>query len=344
MKNLSENGIAPTVRRQTCPPWKPKRKSAVTLILGIICKDAIVLAADSQTTKGTAKQLGANKISIVEFENGRAAVAESGSASLSNAAIHILQNLSKSRTIENEDAIAKVAEEAVREVLCGITKHLNPNSPDDERQALLFNQDNYFELMLAYYFGNKPCLYIVKSAWCIPVPATSFFLTSGIASDLANYILQEHTAPEMDKSLASVLAIKTVKDAIDYVEGCGMPIRVALVHKPYRKRPFKLVPVEGTIIGKRIYGDVTVEPSWIHLYKPERVEGIIKIISNVERKTKGSRNKKLHQALQCQSNAYSKKSEREWMDLCRKNPDMAVEIERRLMATAESFEILLDEN
>jgi hypothetical protein len=65
----------------TFPRRKPKKGKRVTLILGIICRDAIVLAADSQTTKGSAKQLGANKISVAEFGNGKAAVAESGSAS-----------------------------------------------------------------------------------------------------------------------------------------------------------------------------------------------------------------------------------------------------------------------
>jgi hypothetical protein len=261
---------------------------------------------------------------------------------LSNAAIHIFQNLARGRQIENELTIPRTAEEAVREVVAGITKHLNPNSPDKERQSLLFEEHNYFELRVAYYFGNKPCLYILKSAWCIPVPASSFFLTSGIAGDLANYILQEHTAPGMDTNLASVIAIKTVKDAIDYVEGCGLPIRVALIHKPYRQRPFKLIPTEGTNAGKRVYGEVQIEPSWIQIYEPEKVEGITQIISNVEQKTKGSRNKRLHMALQDQSKAYSKKLEKEWSAFCRAYPERAAELEANIVKTGQSFEILPD--
>jgi hypothetical protein len=103
--------------------------------------------------------------------------------------------------------------------LKGITAHLNPASSDLDRQHFLQSEDNYFELMIAYYFGNKPCLYTIRSAWGVPFPATSYFSTSGIASDLANYILKEHTTPAIDTTLASVIAIKTVKDAIDNVEG-----------------------------------------------------------------------------------------------------------------------------
>ena len=318
----------------------------MTLIVGIICKDAIVLAADSQTTKGAAKQLGTNKISIVEFANGKAAVAESGSI-LSNVAIEVFQNLARGKQIKNELTIAKTAEAAIREVVAGITTHLNPNPSDTDRQNLLRADENYFELMVAYYFGNKPCLYILRSAWAVPFRATSYFATSGIAGDLANYILQEHTARDMDKDLASVIAIKTVKDAIDYVEGCGLPIRVALVHKPYRKRPFKVVPKNGNehltvSICERVYGEVTTEPGRVEIIKAEKVEGITKIISNVEQKTKGARNKRLHRALQIQSEAYSRKLNKEWSDYAKQHPKQAAEFEAKIV-TGQSFELLPDE-
>jgi 20S proteasome alpha/beta subunit len=325
----------------------PKRKAKrVTLILGIVCKDSIVLAADSQTTKGVAKQLGTNKISVVDFANGKAAVAESGSI-LSNVAIELFQMKARGKAIENQLTVAKTAEEAVREVIAGITKHLNPNSTDIDRQNLLRMDDNYFELMIAYYYGFKPCLYTLKSAWCVPFRSTAHFATSGIAGDLANYILQEHTAKDMEKNLASVIAIKTVKDAIDYVEGCGPPIRVALVHKPYRKRPYKLVPKKGNehlamSIGEKVYGEVKTEPSSVYIYDAEKVEAITKIISNVEQKTKASRNNSLHKALQDQSDAYFKKMEKEAASFRKKFPSIAAEYDRRIAKTAEVFEILPD--
>src|ERR1035441_4740028 len=221
------------------PFRKPKiRKTPVTLIVGIICKDGIVLAADSQTTKGisigASKSCDTNKINVVEFSNGKALVAESGSASLSNTAIETFQRMAKNVKIENEATICKLAESAIREVRSRIT-NLHPSNTTPEGWQDFFTRDvNYFELMLAYYFDGIPYLYVLNPLWCIPVKATSYFETSGIASELANYILKEHTEPKMDSEFAAVIAIKVVEDAIEYVEGRGKPTKVALIQPPVK--------------------------------------------------------------------------------------------------------------
>jgi 20S proteasome alpha/beta subunit len=329
-------------------PRCPKlNKKPVTLIVGIICKDGIVIAADSQTTKGQSKLLGANKINVIEFANGKAAVAESGSI-LSNVVIEALQNKARGTEIVDELTIAKTAESAVREVIAGITQHLNPESLGGvDRQKLLMVDDNYFELMIAYYFGNKPRIYIIRSAWVVPFSSALYFATSGIAGDFANYILKEHTVPEMDKNLASVIAIKTVKDAIDYVEGCGLPIRLALVHKPYRQRPFKVVAKKGNehlavSIGEKVYGEVEVVPSSIQIYEPEKIEGITEIISKVERETRDARNDKFHKAIQDQSKAYFKKIAKGWAKFCKTHPDVSEAMAKHIEETSEAFELLPD--
>jgi 20S proteasome alpha/beta subunit len=49
----------------------------MTLIIGIVCLDGIVLAAESQTTMPSqSKLLGTDKIHIVEFEHDKVLVAE----------------------------------------------------------------------------------------------------------------------------------------------------------------------------------------------------------------------------------------------------------------------------
>lgn len=325
-----------------------RKKKPVTLIAGIICKDGIVVAADGQTTRGSAKQLGAEKISVVQFENGIAAVAESGAAALSTAAIEILRKIARTRRIEDETTVGKTCEQAVREVVCGITKHLNPLSPDLERQSFLCSEENYFELVLAHYFGFKPRIDLIRSAWCVPMslPSGEHFLTSGVAANLANYILREHTSKGMEKKLASVIAIKTVKDAIDNVEACGLPIRLAIVHKPFRKRPYRVEPTDPKAqvhIGKRVYEDVAVHPSRVELCDDERVEGITKIISRIEENTKSSRNKKFHDALKHQQDVFFKRQEKAWSDFCKKHPDLAEQAVKQWESSAETYEILPDE-
>jgi len=327
---------------------KPKRKTAVTLIIGIVCKDAIVLAADSQTTKGTVKQSGTNKISEIKFTNGNALVAEAGSASLSNRVVELFKRSAATTDITDDSTIEKLLQKCLREVRHDLTSlHIGSVSPK-EQQDYFLDESNYFEIMLAYYQGNKPRIYKFNPLWCIPSPAITYFETSGIASELANYILREHTAPAMDKNLAAVIAIKTVKDAIEYVEGCGMPIRLALVHKPYRRRPYDVVPKKGlehhTIsVGERVYcGEAETVLSRVEISDSKKVDEITKIISKIEQNTKESRNKKLHQALQKQVKAYFKNAEKEWSEFCKKYPDRAAKVEAEFAKTGQGYEILPD--
>jgi 20S proteasome alpha/beta subunit len=292
--NLAKSGenslVTPVLAYNPWRKLKPKKKP-VSLIVGIICKDGIVLAADSQTTKGVAKQLGTNKISVAEFGNGHALMAESGSADLSNTAIEIFQRKAKGVKMEDESTVAKIAEESVREVVKGITAHLNPNSPDSERQSFLFEEVNYFELMVAYYFEGRPRLYKLNPAWCIPVPASSYFMTSGIAGDLVNYILLKHTKPGMDSKFAAVIAVKTILDAIDNIEGCGEPARVASIHKG-------LFPsVSTTLVSDANPSGTVIWQTLVKIFPPEEIQQLARIISTVESQLKTTQDQQIENAL-----------------------------------------------
>ena len=277
----------------------------VSLITGIICKDGIVLAADSQTTKGTAKQLGANKISVVEFQDGKVLVAESGSAALSQRAIQVFQQKAFDRKMENAEMVAKVAEEAVREIRTSQTSlHPDCKLPEDW-QDFFSKEINYFELMVAYYFEDEPCLYKFNPLWCIPIRATSYFMTSGIASDLANYILSEHTEPRMKAGFASVIAVKVIEDAADYVEGCGRPARVAIIRPPVALGTGEDVVVAALGQSAGLASKVSPFPKKPRVFRQEPVvifptdtiNEIAEIIGIVERRTQKLQNRKIHAAL-----------------------------------------------
>jgi hypothetical protein len=79
------------------------------------------------------------------------------------------------------------------------------------------------------------------------------------------------------------------------------------------------------------------------VYRPEKVDEIIKIISIVEQNTKESRTKKFHQALQKQNIAYSKKAAKEWDDFCKKYPERAAAFEAEIEKTGQAYELLSDE-
>src|SRR5258708_32055200 len=91
-----------------------KRSKPVTLIVGIICKDGIVVAGDSQTTWGSKKSWLANKISESDFANGGAIVAESGAVLTSSKVVEHLTAMAKDRAIDAP--LPELASKAVRKV------------------------------------------------------------------------------------------------------------------------------------------------------------------------------------------------------------------------------------
>jgi ATP-dependent protease HslVU (ClpYQ) peptidase subunit len=77
----------------------PKKANRVTIIVGIISDESIVLASDSQTTSGNAKRTDTEKISTVEFSNLGVLVAQAGYAPFSGQAVEIFNGLAKDKEI-----------------------------------------------------------------------------------------------------------------------------------------------------------------------------------------------------------------------------------------------------
>jgi hypothetical protein len=106
----------------------------------------------------------------------------------------------------------------------------------------------------------------------------------------------------MDCEFASVIAIKVVEDAIEYVEGCGSPPRVALIQTPVGVPP--IVPPGEPRAPNFGYSpphsySYYTEP--VVIFPQEKIGEIAKIIASVERQTKGAQNKKIHKAMRSET-------------------------------------------
>ncbi len=304
------NNILDAPNRFRHPFRKPKiRKNPVTLIVGIICKDAIVLAADSQTTYYPSKILGTNKISEVKFKNGSALIAEAGFVTYSNEAVDIIQKKAAETEIKNEETIAGICRDAVFEVRkkqIGLYPRRR-YSLVEWRDFFRDNQD--FFLTVAYYFEDKPYLYGITLSECSLRKPTFGFIVSGIGEAVGNYILkEEHDSSggfeKMDSELTTVIAIKVADVAAEYVDGCGRPIMAALI-KPSIPIPDLLSMLRGEAQESAGYSLLKFssyrrsEP--VTIFPQEKVDKIAKIISAVEQKVKISQNKKINQALKRQT-------------------------------------------
>jgi len=291
----------------------------VTLIVGIVCKDAIVLAADSQTTYFPSKILGTNKINEIKFLNGKVLVAESGFCSLSNAAVDAIQKKAEITEIKNEETVTNICRQAVREIRQQqMTLFPRRKYSLTEFEDFFRDQKNFF-LTIAYYFGEKPYLFSIDLSQCVLQKPTFGFIVSGVGESVGNYILKEESGfcggfENLATELATVIAIKVADVAAEYVDGCGRPIKAALIRPSIKIPTMPRAPIiipsgSSESAGYSLLNMMSYSLSDpVTIFPKEKVEGIAKIISSVERKIKNVQNKKIHKALIIQTEKAFKKA------------------------------------
>jgi 20S proteasome alpha/beta subunit len=221
----------------------------MTQIVGIVCKDSIIVASESQYTTGTRKLLNAVKLSIVKFQNGDALIAESGPMSKSSLAVRYIEEAAKNKKIESQYTVSKIAENAIKRIRHEILETMQERSYSPQEQEDVFlAQSNYFALMIAHYFSPKkapsaenerppiPCLYTISLSGAIAESCSPFAML-GAAPELALFILKQFQCEQLVWGEATCLAIdaldRIVKDDIT----CGGEILVGTVHPTLLHQP-----------------------------------------------------------------------------------------------------------
>jgi 20S proteasome alpha/beta subunit len=203
------------------------RKPPMSLILGIVCKDSLVMACETQTSNLSfnTKSLGTKKITLVQCGGAWALIAEAGVTSLSNAAVGAFQRNAAALEVVGEDSIVNCVIKSVREVKAD-QMEMYPGTTAEQQQSFFLNDLNTFDLLVAYYFDNKPFLYRVNVARCLPDRPQSFFEACGIGGDLAAFILKESGEPQMSSDLATAMAIYAIEKVNAHNLFCGGDMQV----------------------------------------------------------------------------------------------------------------------
>ncbi|MHB8523901.1 MAG: Ntn hydrolase family protein [Limisphaerales bacterium] len=253
----------------------------MTLLAGIICKDGVVMAADSQTTIGSRKQTGTEKITVVNCGGNPVLIAVAGSVVPSSRAVTIFQSKTARMTVTNEESIANAVTESVREVRKDQMDLGTNGWTSLDAQSFFEKEINYFELLFAYYFKGEPFLYSVNALWCLPVKATKFFEVCGTGSDLASYILGEEAMSGMEIDLACAMAIYTVGKVNKHNLYCSGDMRVGVL-TPF---PRNLFPSTDPLFPS----------AWI--WQSEDVTEVAEIIRGLDKDNQEDRRKELSRSL-----------------------------------------------
>jgi 20S proteasome alpha/beta subunit len=201
-------------------PWSPPRRK-VTIGIGLICDSGMILASDSQTTRGAAK-IQTQKINVVDFADSQVLIAQAGLADLSEGTIDKMRQKAKAERIESPETVMQIAQEAVR----GTYKHfwdldhLDRLSHDDVWD---YFQQREFTLLIGFYHNRKPHLFTISLGSCYPRPVKNHFEVIGIGSPLAGYLLSEYAQEGIAFEDGYPLSVYVVEKVIDSVEGCGRP-------------------------------------------------------------------------------------------------------------------------
>lgn len=200
----------------------------MTIIVGIICKDGIVLASDSQTSYGTSKRTDTDKISCVNFGGSQVFVAQSGNAELSSRAIEEFDKMSKSAQFDDYRKPVEILEEALRSLKQNVIHLNNWESQPGLADEFFKDLDNNFGLMIAYYYGTPPLPYVyIVHFWPGIASRQLGFSTLGCGSTVAEFILSRSKVAEMKLGMAMMTAIYTVEEVKKVDAFCGGQTKIA---------------------------------------------------------------------------------------------------------------------
>ncbi len=201
-----------------------QRKARVTIIVGIIAKDRIVVGSDGQTSKTTsqtAKRLDADKIAVVQFQDGTTAlVAESGSSIITSRLIEIMKQDAKETGCADYRAPADCAERAVRKLKSELLIPLLPEQRTAEELQAVYNSHEA-ALLIAYYH-NKTDPYLYSIDFSVGIACREYkYALLGCGSNVAELLVSWFNFKEMTFAPAVVTVAFIIGEVKKVDAFCG---------------------------------------------------------------------------------------------------------------------------
>ena len=252
---------------------KPKRKALVTIVVGLVGANSIVLVSDSRTTKpdGTIDD-EAQKISIINLKDVQALVAQSGNADFSSRAVDILTQKASEKSLDDYRTIADLAQEAVKEL-----KHQIRNQYESFKCSMEEFQKHFsdydFSLMIAHYdHHRKPRIFTIDFLSGIAVERKKEKVTMGCGANLADFLLSCFEVKTMGLGSCSTSGVYVVEQVKKFDARCGGKTR----------------------IGSTWFSARTDDPPAITLVEDQRVQDIVEGTAKIDKTIKDDWKKKIY--------------------------------------------------
>lgn len=205
-------------------PLPQERHNPVTIGIGFICSDGIVLAADSQhsfVSGPSSKRTDATKISPIEFEDGYALVLQSGATALSKRYVELFQQIAAEQFIDTDRTVPAAMREAMR-LLKNEMRAQEGDCSSEQLKEMILKEGIQMECIVAHYCAGKPFIHTINLAYGVPEIPNAHFVSIGSGAVLADYLLDTHLDPSRDEwhgGIVAVHVIETVKKHDTYCSG-----------------------------------------------------------------------------------------------------------------------------
>lgn len=196
-------------------------KVAMTIAIGMICKNGIVIGADSQFTDSIGRLYSGDKIATIEFSGiDRVLVAEAGLVTFTNRIVAKMRECALKTQITSDQSVTETAEAAIRD----LKTQLDPDQWDSGSRS------GGAQLLVAFFLKGKPRLYkldIFGNGVSEDIGATGHYGAIGVGESIADYLLSEifQVGEHDEAALATMIyVIKKVKDRLKGT--CGRETRI----------------------------------------------------------------------------------------------------------------------
>jgi 20S proteasome alpha/beta subunit len=215
-------------------PLKPspipaaKPPPLVTAVIGFTTKEGIVVATDSQVTRGNVKRCDSRKLVEVRFKGGSALVARAGSVEGADIFHEIFDNLAASTEVTSARTMADCAELALKQARAKIIDAANHSGLPDDYGRTHFESLAH-SVLLAYVFQGKPYIFQADSIGTNAIKNLHHFVTAGSGQDTAAFILEGMDTNSMSELSGIGLAAYTIEMCKRADLYCAGPTQIGYV-------------------------------------------------------------------------------------------------------------------
>lgn len=193
----------------------------MTIVIGIKCDQAIILACDSRTTD----ELGyshdnAVKLHEITFQDGNIGiVAEAGHAELSSQAVEIMSRFAAQKPLADYRGFANCAVQAISELKQQLRLQFNGTAEELQKHF----ESHSFELMLANYFNGKPYIFTIRFELGLATKIDGNYRAIGCGAILADFLLSRVDFSKFSHNQSLWSALYAIEEIKQIDQRCGGP-------------------------------------------------------------------------------------------------------------------------